>query len=875
MTAAPFVLDRFQREAIAALDLGQNVLVAAPTGAGKTVVADHAVDLALEQRGRAFYTTPIKALSNQKFADLVARLGPERVGLLTGDNAIRPDAPVVVMTTEVLRNMIYAGSRSLEGLAWVVLDEVHYLQDPYRGPVWEEVVVHAPAEVRFVCLSATVSNADELAGWIEAARGPTATIVEHERPVELVNHFLVYDKANDRLVQLETIVDGRVNPEGSRFDAPAPEGSGRDRYRQRGRSRWGTPRRGEVVEHLAAAGLLPAIVFIFSRKGCDDAVRSLLDEGVRLTTAEERARIRELVEARTAHLAEDDLRALGFDRWLAGLEDGVGAHHAGMVPPFKEAVEACFVEGLVKVVFATETLALGINMPARSVVIESLSKFTGEHHEDLTPSQYTQLTGRAGRRGLDPVGHALVLWSPWYGFDRVAALASSREFVLRSAFAPTANMVVNLVRRYDREVAHELLGRSFAQFQADRSLGRLVHRRAGRRGLLEAAERDATCERGSVEEYRALRAAERQAARDARQAARSQVADALGELAPGDVVRLGAVRAAVLSVSHRKGGVRLRVIDTDADVSVIDDADLDAPLVRIGSIALPEPYNPRNRIFQRQAANALRRAKEDHRGGATPVPDAGAAVAAARRAAREHPVAACPDLDRHLQAAAERERLARQLEELDRRIDQRTSSLGRRFDAIVSLLERRSFLRGWTLTERGEVLARVFHESDLLVASVVCDGLLDDLDAASLAGVVSTLTYEHRSKEAPPAPWYPSPTVRERAVRIEETARRLARDQERAGLSPTRLPDPTFLPLAHAWAAGESFRTVLSDEDLSGGDFVRNVKQLIDLLRQVGEVAPSPATATTARAAADALYRGIVAASSEVAAADGRPTAAP
>ncbi|HEX2576763.1 MAG TPA: DEAD/DEAH box helicase, partial [Aquihabitans sp.] len=442
-----FTLDPFQLDALAAIDAGHNVLVAAPTGAGKTVVAEHAVSQALDAGRRAFYTTPIKALSNQKYADLVRRHGADQVGLLTGDNAINPDAGAVVMTTEVLRNMIYAGSSALDDLAWVVLDEVHYLQDTYRGPVWEEVIVHAPPQVRFVCLSATVSNADELAGWIAAARGRTETVIEHERPVELVNHYLVYEKATGNLVQLPTLVGGRPNPEGDRFDASANDGPRHLRAEQRSRQQWGTPRRSEVVEHLAGSDLLPAIYFIFSRAACDAAARAVVDEGFVLTSASERTRIRAIAEHHVAHLGPDDLAVLGYDRWLAGLEAGVAAHHAGMVPPFKEAVESCFVHGLVKVVFATETLALGINMPARSVVIESLSKFTGETHEDLTPSQYTQLTGRAGRRGLDPVGHALVLWSPWYGFDKVAALAASREFVLRSAFRPTYNMAVNLMRR--------------------------------------------------------------------------------------------------------------------------------------------------------------------------------------------------------------------------------------------------------------------------------------------------------------------------------------------------------------------------------------------------------------------------------------------
>jgi ATP-dependent RNA helicase HelY len=893
MTDAGFTLDRFQVEALAAIDAGHDVLVAAPTGSGKTVVAEHAVARALAEGRRAFYTTPIKALSNQKYADLVRRHGADRVGLLTGDNAVNPDAGVVVMTTEVLRNMVYASSPALDDLAWVVLDEVHYLQDTYRGPVWEEVIVHTPASVRFVCLSATVSNADELAGWLAAARGgTTTTVVEHERPVELVNHYLVFDKATGNLVQLPTLVDGRPNTEGIRFDAPERDSGPRHlRHQQRSRQRWGTPRRGEVVEHLLGADLLPAICFIFSRAGCDAAARSVVDEGFRLTTEEERLRIRAIADHHTGRLGRSDLAVLGHDRWLAGLEAGVAAHHAGMVPPFKEAVEACFVEGLVKVVFATETLALGINMPARSVVIEALSKFTGEGHEDLTPSQYTQLTGRAGRRGLDPVGHALVLWSPWNGFDKVAALAASREFVLRSAFRPTYNMVVNLIRRYDRDRAHELLGRSFAQFQADRSLGRLTNRRAQRAPLLEAAIEAARCELGDVEEYRDRRRAERDRARSERLQARGRVESAVDRLAPGDVVRFGPQRYAVLSTSYRKGQLRMRVVDPDAHVSNLVADDFDEAPWAAGSLTLPQGFDPTNRVHQRQAAGLLRKARlrrapagADRRGRPVGADDAGGGGRGPRGdagpSARDLPVAACPDLDQHLAAASERDRLRDQLAEIDRRLDERANSLTRRFDDIHALLARRGFVDGWSLTDRGVVLSRLFHEVDLLGATVVCEGLLDGLEPADVAGLVSMLTYEHRSKDAPPTPWYPSKLVRDRAGAIEREARRLARDEERSGLPVTRTPDPTFLALAHAWASGQSLDVVIADEDLTGGDFVRNVKTLIDLLRQIGDVAPVPATARAARDASDRLYRGIIAASSDVGAApvaapDARPGPAP
>jgi len=874
-TGHDFELDPFQLEAIAALDAGQSVLVSAPTGSGKTVVAEHAVERALAHGKKVFYTTPIKALSNQKFTDLRARHGADAVGLLTGDNAINGDASVVVMTTEVLRNMIYARSSALDDLEFVVLDEVHYLQDAYRGPVWEEVIIHTPPQVRLVCLSATVSNATELADWISTVRGPTATVLEDRRPIELVNLFAVDDRTSERFHLIPTLVDGKPNPRGELFDQAAPRGStgSRDRVRQR----YATPRRLDIIDELDHRDLLPAIYFIFSRAACDDAVQSCVKAGLRLTTAEERQQIRTIVERRVRGLTDQDLTVLGYDRWSSALESGVAAHHAGMVPPFKEAVEECFAAGLVKAVFATETLALGINMPARTVVIEKLTKWTGEGHEFLTPGQYTQLTGRAGRRGIDEIGHAVVLWSPFVPFGDVAALAASRTFVLTSSFRPTFNMAANLVRRYPAAEAHHLLNLSFAQYQADRAVVRLETRVARRDASLVTLREQARCDRGDVEEYRALVDAERD--RDTRPRSSGPAgpgAHPFADLKPGDVIRVrggkNAGRAAVLSVAQRRGGnLRVRGVTEARRVLTLNEDDFDRAPEVVGHLELPDPFTPHNPAYQRKVAEALRRLPV--RSGAKARREGRSARSDEPTDARSwrHPVADCPDRDEHLRAARQLARGEREVAELRRQIDGHTESLALTFDRVLQLLEAWGYLDGWSLTERGERLVRIFHESDLLIAECLTEGLFDGLDPASLAGLASCFTYEHRSPLPPDPPWFPSDAVRARADHLIRLAGELNADEKRSRLPLTRTPDPTFFALAHAWAAGETLDHVLDDEALSGGDFVRNAKQLIDLVRQIGDAAPNPETARTARAAADGLFRGVVAAASEVGA--GEPSA--
>ena len=860
----PFPLDDFQLRAMAALDDGESVLVAAPTGSGKTVVAEYAIDAAVADGRRAFYTAPIKALSNQKYHDLAQRLGPHMVGLLTGDNNINADAPVVVMTTEVLRNMIYARSPALNDLAVVVLDEVHFLQDTYRGPVWEEVIIHLDTAVSLVCLSATVSNAAELADWITTVRGKTRAILEDRRPVRLDNLYSIGDRTHDRVHLLPVLVGGRPNNDALRMDAEAARTGRHERPKQgkpQARRKLYTPSRLEIVELLDRQGMLPAIYFIFSRNQCDEAARSTTATGLRLTTGDDRDRIRELVDARLGAMDPADLAVLGYGQFLAQLEAGIAAHHAGMVPQFKEVVEACFIEGLVKVVFATETLAVGINMPAKTVVIEKLSKFTGDHHTFLTPGEYTQLTGRAGRRGMDELGNAVVLWSPFVPFEQVATLAASRTFHLNSAFRPTYNMAANLVRSYTSERAHHLLNLSFAQYQADRDLVRIEARLQRRQRHLDELLEKARSPYGDIDEYRRIREAEKGEPAAAGGAARRDdpVSIALLKLRPGDVLYvekgryLG--RVAVLASAFRKGGVRLTTLTTRRDLLMLSAVDFDEAPVAIGRIDLPAEFAPNRNDFQRQVASRLEQADcAPHK--------------RSRRAVVEydglHPVEDDPDLAERLRSATQARRVATEIDELRAKVSGRSQSIARDFDRVLHVLDKWGYVDGWSLTDAGQTLAGLFHESDLLVVECLRRGLLDGLDAASMAGLASVFVYEHRSPEDPPTPWYPSDMVRRRWQSIAEISYDLQDEEEAAGLSVHRPPDPTFVALAYAWAAGEGFAEVVGEEDLSGGDFVRTTKQLIDLLRQFAIVAPLRATRQAASEAADRLFRGVVAASSQV-----------
>lgn len=903
----PFPLDGFQQRACVALENGHGVLVCAPTGAGKTVVGEFAVHLALAAGRKCFYTTPIKALSNQKHTDLVRRYGPERIGLLTGDVSINADAPIVVMTTEVLRNMLYANSHALQGLSYVVMDEVHFLADRMRGAVWEEVILHLPDEVRLVSLSATVSNAEEFGGWIQTVRGDTTVIVDEHRPVPLWQHMLVgkrlfdlfdLDKHRPEVNQQRLLVDPELvrhiahRREAERLTDWQPRGRGRSpRDRDRGRpSFFRPPSRPDVIATLDREGLLPAITFVFSRAGCDAAVKQCLRSSLRLTTDEDRARIAEVIDRRCGDLPDADLAVLEYYEWREGLLRGLAAHHAGMLPIFRHTVEELFTAGLVKAVFATETLALGINMPARTVVLEKLVKFNGEQHAPLTPGEYTQLTGRAGRRGIDVEGHAVVVWTPEVEPAEVAGLASTRTFPLRSSFAPSYNMTINLVQQMGPEQARRLLEKSFAQYQADRSVVGLVRGvERGERMLDEiAAElggRDAPMLdyvrlRGQISEK------ERAQARSSRLQRRRAASDALASLRRGDII----------TITGRHGGLAV-VLESDKDsdeprplvltehrwAGRISSADYAGGPGPIGTMALPKRVEHRQPRVRRDLASALRSAAEGlvipggkrGRGQAAQERDVDPELIELRERMRQHPSHGAGDREARTRVAERYLRVERDNALLQKKIGVATNSLALTFDRIVGLLTERGFITetgtdaaDLNVTEDGRLLARIYSESDLLVAECLRTGAWDGLAPAELAAVLSAVVFETRGGDGPTARAYEvsSAGVRRALAQTRRLSGQLRADENRHRIAPSREPDEGFVNTMYRWATTGDLSSALAASDeaaagttLSAGDFVRWCRQVLDLLDQVRNAAREPALRTAAKRAINDVRRGVVA----------------
>ena len=839
-----FTPDEFQAKAFDSIDAGRSVLVAAPTGSGKTLVADYGIRLALATQTRAIYTAPIKALSNQKYRDWCLEYGESNVGLLTGDITVNPDAPIMVMTTEVLRNMIYAGNDALERLSVVVLDEVHFIQDAYRGGVWEEIIVHLAPEVVLICLSATVGNTEEIARWLSVVRGPTDIAFSAHRPVPLDAQILVHDRSQSGLRAFVIDEQGKPNADFMRLESQQRKvARGPRHHRSSSSSRLRSPRRTEVVRFLHEHDRLPAIYFLFSRRGCEDSAIEVFESGMRLTSVVEAEQIAAIADRAVESFSDDDLAALGYVRFAELLERGIAAHHAGMVPIFKEIVERCFALGLIKIVFATETLAVGVNMPARTVVIDRLTKYDGTSHVMIKPSDYSQLTGRAGRRGIDTSGTAFVVWEPFVAFDAVHQLVTSKAFHLSSSFRPTYNMATNLIATTSEVQATHLLNLSLAQFQSARDvvhlqarLGRLEIQRNRLLGTFDGSEDLA---RAYIAELADRAAAQKGSVRS----------DAFSLIRLGDVLHgeeLGLREALlVIAKSERKSKVRLTLIGTRCGVVHVSSDDVSLRPRVLDHHDLPQPYAPTSDEFQRRALMLLDRKS----------------VALETTSGDSAPLSVADDDPLY----KERIRAARDLVKVDTdrvkifdQIDKSQGAIVSKFRRLQTLLGDHGYTDGWRLTSKGEVLRSIFHECDVVIAESLSRGVFDGLSAPDLCGVMSCFVFEPRGDDETITRVGGVPG--ERIKLIERISASIRDDEKALGITQHRGLHRGFFDIARDWCAGAALDEVLT-EDLQPGDFVRTMRQIADLLRQVGNTSSNSATKEVAREAAGSIQRGVVLAS--------------
>lgn len=872
--AYPFALDDYQRKAIAVLSKHKSVLVAAPTGSGKTVIAEYALEQARSKGRKFFYTTPLKALSNQKYRDLTHTYGPAEVGLLTGDNSINGQAPLVVMTTEVLRNMIYESSPDLEALEVVVLDEVHYMQDPARGAVWEEIVILLPHHVRLVGLSATVSNAKDLAAWMDSLRGPVEAVLASERPVKLKNFYFV----GDALVPLFNKNLPRVMEEQLEALKRRPQ------RQSRGRARGGPdlrPKRTDVIREMDRREMLPAIYFLFSRAACEDSVGFCLRERLNLNTKLEAARIESYIEEKVSLLSDSDLGCLDYDSFRRALVAGFAAHHAGALPLFKEAVEELFAEGLIKVVFATETLALGINMPARSVVIEALSKWNGEAHKPLTSGEYKQLTGRAGRRGIDDIGYSVVLYQRFFNLDGIRSLVKREPTPVVSRFEVSYNMAVNILAEHDLAQTQHLLNLSFAQYCAD---ARVVTLEARLETLDDDLARELAASRCPEADALEFRKVERQMAKAQRRLATiskerkaRDIKDFLARLQPGDVMALDQKGTEkVLAVVRRNHGKRagegILVVDSMGRHRRLTASTLRQPPRLLGKVEIEKITSPTRKVRKQVGVKmeTLARkagAADRSRDARTPEESVIAReIADMKHDLERNPCHTCAHRERCMEAARKVEKLTRHIESSRKERDSGHDVVSRRLVDVIHVLNRFGFMEGEEITDKGQMLRRIYNECDLLLVDALEEGIISRLDPRELAAFASWFIYESRD------PVTEEDALRARAEEehlqgdladvidwLDSTLKMIRTAEAEQGLDLHGSVDTGFGEAAFLWAGGAELDEMLARfPDRSIGDMVRTMKQIIDLLRQLADVSPDPVLEQNIRRAMDSIDRGVV-----------------
>ncbi|WP_017651700.1 DEAD/DEAH box helicase [Fortiea contorta] len=850
----PFDLDQFQKDAIASLNAGRSVVVCAPTGSGKTLVGEYAIYRALARGKRVFYTTPLKALSNQKLRDFREKFGFDHVGLLTGDASINRDAPILVMTTEIFRNMLYGTPIGQVGISLVdveavVLDECHYMNDRQRGTVWEESIIYCPPEVQLVALSATVANSDQLTDWLNRVHGPTDLIYSDFRPVPL--EFLFCNPKG--LFPLLNDSKNKINP----------RLSNRGKRKQGDKGKNGRPEAPSIaytLSHLQQRDMLPAIYFIFSRRGCDKAVAEVGD--LWLVNNDEAYRLRVQIDEFLHRNPE-----AGRSGQIAPLYRGIAAHHAGILPAWKVLVEELFQQGLIKVVFATETLAAGINMPARTTVISTLSKRTDTGHRLLNASEFLQMAGRAGRRGMDKQGHVVTLQTPFEGSKEAAYLATSKPDPLVSQFTPSYGMVLNLLQTHTIEQARELIERSFGQYMATLHLRPDYDEIAAVEAqLAELQAQIAAIDENELAVYEKLRQrlkVERQLLRtlqeQAQEQRQEQLSMMLGFAVSGTLLSikgknftLSTPVTAVLIGQTPGTGETHNLVCLGGDnrwyvANITDIADLYAELPRI---EVPPQILPPPDLLLRPGQT--RRGNEETIAIAQQIPNPEESlyvpqevteqlsrVTAVQVQLEAHPLYQSGNAGAIFKRQARCVELEAELQVLQEQIAQQSQRYWEEFLSLIEILQHFGCLDNLVPTPLGQVAAAIRGENELWLGLVLASGELDSLDPHHLAAAAAALVTETPRPDSK-VHFDLSPEVAEALAKLRGIRRQIFQLQRRYNVALPIWLEFELIALVEQWALGIEWTQLCEHTTLDEGDVVRILRRTLDLLSQIPHVPNLP-----------------------------------
>ena len=866
-----FPLDDFQVEAIRAIDADQSVIVSAPTGSGKTLIAEYAIHCALETGLRIAYTTPLKALSNQKFNDFTRAYGADNVGILTGDVKVNPQARVLVMTTEILRNALFGSG--LDDLGFIVLDECHYMGDEGRGTVWEEIIVGAPKHVLLVGLSATVANVKEIADWISLVHRPIVPIFHPERPVPL--HYSVADLAGD-IHDIADVRKGRARVVG-------------DESRQDDRGRWYTRRVVDptvLIEALDARGWLPAIYFIFSRAGCERAMQDVLADGRPLITREQRRQVDAIIGEAVAEnpsIGESTLSQSVFQ----GLRIGVAMHHAGILPGLKRLIETLFERGLCRAVFATETMSLGIHMPARAVALQGLTKRTDRGFRSLSHNELTQMAGRAGRRGIDREGQCVIALDARDGLEDLLRVVDGASEPIESQFKlGYGSAALLLGTGAPPELLRKRIESSFGQYQNLKRIRDVeAEVRALEASLAELRRYPAPCgEFQRIGRYRRARQ-EVEARRQAlgRGGSRRGGERTVAEAEPGRLIlvrRGGSATLAMVLGIHAIRGHRVLI---DALLPHGVTVRVKSGVIKRVFWATPPLPVPRDRGRDGRGGSDRGDRRGDWRDRRNPdgrglrhLADELERMSVAELIDRERaqgPEAALATIECHRCPWGATVRCDREWRELEtvterlgirrRQLEQLRGAYWQEFLRVVEVLEQFGAVRDQQLESKGKLIAGLRHDNELLVAEGVAHGIFNDVSGPEAAAVCSALIEEARSGDPALARAFMKkrPKLKRKLDQLMRVADTVHEAQRARHLRIPVAVHSGFMPAVFRWASGEDDWSAIVEESFGGheGDLIRAMRRLIDLLRQLADSPEVPAeTARLVAHVSRVIDRGIV-----------------